>query len=162
MANIRKAIADPSGVCWPFTRVRILSTRYLDAPFGKLGQAPIINGWDGAAVTRNGGGCLVCTQTEFWRLGGQPPEFIGWGWEAAAFTHVVETLSKARRIPGNIYVFEHNITNAGKYLGAKADSPGWDRDTERNRMLCGDYENASGRPQLMRELLRRRFTNAEP
>jgi hypothetical protein len=85
----------------------------------------------------------------------------GWGWEDTAFTCIVETLSEARRIPGHIYAFEHN-TNAEEYVRAKADSPGWDRDVDRNRRLCDGYHNASGRPWLMRELLRRRAAGAMP
>lgn len=158
MANIRRAVAEPEGVCWPFTRYRIISTDYLQTPFPKLRGVPIINGWDGEGIA-GVGGCLVCTRDEYWRLGGQPPEFIGWGWEDTAFTCIVETLSVARRLRGNIYAFEHN-TNAENYGGAKADSPGWDRDNARNRALCDTYANAQGRPWLMRELLRRRAAGA--
>jgi hypothetical protein len=158
MANIRAAVADPAGICWPFLHYRVISTDYLDTPFPKLAGVPYINAWDGDGI--NGvGGCLVCTVKEYWRLGGQPPEFIGWGFEDTAFTCIVETLSTVKRLPGNIYAFEHN-THADDYLGAKADSPGWDRDLTRNKNLLAPYQNARGRAWLMRELLRRRDNGA--
>jgi hypothetical protein len=153
-ANIRTAVADPTGVCWPFDRYRIISTDHLDTPLRELVKVPYINTWDGDGIA-GVGGCMVTTADEFWRLGGQPPEFIGWGHEDTAFTYIVRTLSTARRIPGNIYAFEHN-THAENYMGARADSPGWDRDIRRNQALMEPYRNADGRQWLMREILRRR------
>jgi hypothetical protein len=155
--NIIKAVCEPVGVCWPFTNYRILPAEYVETPFDELAGVPHINAWDGDGP--NGvGGCLVCTADEYWRLGGQPPEFIGWGWEDTAFTCIVETLSTVRRIPGNIYAFEHN-TNAAGYVGALADSPGWDRDMSRNEELMAPYKAGRGRPWLMREIIRQRTGN---
>jgi len=158
LANIRLAIADaladPRGVCWPFTHYRILPPEYLHTPFDRLADVPIINTWDGEGIA-GVGGCIVAAQSEYWRLGGQPPEFIGWGWEDTAFTMIVETLSEARRVEGNVYAFEHN-TEAAAYTQARADSPGWDRDNKRNEALCKPYQNACGRQWLMREVLRLR------
>lgn len=154
MNNVKAAVADPVGVCWPFTKYRILAPEYIDTPFRKLADVPYLNQWggDGAAGV---GGCLITTVDEFWRLGGQPPEFIGWGHEDTAFTFIVETLSTLRRLDGNIYAFEHN-TDAAGYIEAKADSPGWDRNYARNRDLIDPYLRARKRPWLMREILRRR------
>jgi hypothetical protein len=160
LKNIRKAVADPTGICWPFTHYRILDPQYLSTPFSELHKCPIINTWDGEGIL-GVGGCIVCTTKEYWRLGGQPPEFIGWGWEDTAFTAIVQTLSTVKRLPGNIYAFEHN-TNAEKYIGAKSDSPGWDRDNSRNQHLLAGYQNANGRPWLMREVLRRRDAGETP
>jgi glycosyltransferase involved in cell wall biosynthesis len=160
--NIKAAVANPVGVCWPFDRYRIIDAQYVNTPFERLAELPHINAWNGDGI--NGvGGCLVTTQDEYWRLGGSPPEFIGWGFEDTAFTAIVATLSQAIRIPGNIYAFEHNTVAAGateNYIGAKADSPGWDRDNFRNRELCKPYVNANGRPWLMKEILRRREAGA--
>jgi hypothetical protein len=152
--NVRAAVADPSGVCWPFDQYRIISPEYLHIPFRRLAGVPILNTWDGDGIA-GVGGCLITTRREFWRLGGQPPEFIGWGWEDTAFTAIVSTLSQVKRLHGPVYAFEHN-TNAASYGGAKADSPGWDRDITRNEALMTPYQNANGRQWLMREVLRLR------
>ena len=160
LANVRQAVADPVGICWPFTNYRILDPRYLDVPFDQLAGCPIVNDWDGEGFV-GVGGCLITTSKEFWRLGGQPPEFIGWGWEDTAFTYIAQTLSTVRRIDGHIYAFEHN-THAEKYLDAKSDSPGWDRDNDRNIDLVKTYRAAIGRAWLMRELIKRRDNGAAP
>ena len=149
--NVLRAVAEPDGVCWPFTRYRILAGEYLDTPIAELASVPHVNTWDGEGVL-GVGGCMVTTRKEYWRLGGQPSEFIGWGWEDTAFTAVVETLSKVKRLSGHAYAFEHN-SHAEKYTGAKADSPGWDRDISRNEHLIEPYRNAKGRPWLMRQVL---------
>jgi glycosyltransferase involved in cell wall biosynthesis len=155
--NVLRAVAEPVGICWPFTKYRILDPKYLDIPLDQLASVPHVNTWDGDGA--NGvGGCIVATVAEFFRLGGQPPEFIGWGWEDTAFTSVARTLSRVKRIAGNVYAFEHN-TEASRYVGAKADSPGWDRDVERNRELFLNYQVAEGRAWLMREQLKRRAAN---
>ena len=159
MSNVLTAVADPVGICWPFTHYRLIDPKYLDTPFHRLPGAPHINTWDGEGIA-GVGGCIVATTDEYWRLGGSPPEFIGWGWEDTAFTYIVRTLSQAHRVDGNIYAFEHNTGNNGQYLDTKADSPGWDRDNQRNKTLAQPYYNADGRPWLMREILRRRDAGA--
>jgi|SRR6516162_748876 hypothetical protein len=157
--NVIKAVGDPVGVCWPFTNYRILPADSVKTPFNELADVPYIMAWDGDGP--NGvGGCLVATCDEWWRLGGQPPEFVGWGWEDTAFTCIVETLSEVRRVRGNIYAWEHN-TDAEKYTGAKADSPGWDRDITRNEELFRPYKAAYGRAWLMREIIKER-TGKDP
>jgi SAM-dependent methyltransferase len=152
--NVLRAVADPAGVWWPFTKYRILKPEYLDTPLAQLAGVPYVNTWDGEG-TAGVGGCMVASAKEWWRLGGQPPEFIGWGWEDVAFTLVVETLSRARRLRGHVYAFEHN-TNAERYVGATADSPGWDRTWSANEPLMKPYTHARGRPWIMREFLQRR------
>jgi SAM-dependent methyltransferase len=152
--NILRAVADPVGVWWPFTKYRILLPQYLDYPLAELASVPYVNTWDGDGVA-GVGGCIVASTKEWWRLGGQPSEFIGWGWEDVAFTTVVRTLSKARRLKGCVYAFEHN-TQAEKYIDAVADSPGWDRDGERNKPLYEPYRHADGRAWVMRDLIRRK------
>ena len=73
-ANVTAAVADPTGVCWPFTRYRVLAAEYIDVPFDELNAMPHLYEWGGAGP--NGvGGCLITTVKEYWRLGGQPPEF---------------------------------------------------------------------------------------
>ena len=158
--NIARAVADPVGICWPFTRYRLLSHQYLNSPFEKLATVPHLNQWGGDGVA-GVGGCMVATTKEYWRLGGQPPEFIGWGHEDTAFTYVVEVLSTTRRIKGDIYAFEHNTGAADGYIGAKADTPGWDRDLNRNEAHMAIYRRARGRAWLMREVIRAR-TGVDP
>jgi SAM-dependent methyltransferase len=154
--NVLRAVADPIGVWWPFDKYRVLSPDYLDTPLAELVNVPHVNTWDGAGIA-GVGGCIVTTTKEYWRLGGQPPEFIGWGWEDTAFTMIARTLSTVRRLKGCVYAFEHN-TNAHRYVGGKADSPGWDRDIDRNKELFGYYRAGDGRPWLMRELIAQRDT----
>jgi hypothetical protein len=155
--NIMRAVADPVGIWWPFTKYRVLSPDYLNTPPDQLASCPYENTWDGAGEL-GVGGCMVCTRKEYWRLGGQPPEFIGWGWEDTAFTLIVRTLSRARRLRGSVYAFEHNkpVDESEKYLGAVSDSPGWDRDIERNRALMAPYKRADRRAWVMRALVSKR------
>jgi SAM-dependent methyltransferase len=152
--NVLRAVADPDGIWWPFTKYRILDPKYLTTPLHELAGVPYVNTWDGDGVA-GVGGCMVATTKEYWRLGGQPPEFIGWGWEDVAFTIVVQTLSQARRLQGHVYAFEHN-TNAERYVGATADSPGWDRKYSANEPLMKPYLHARSRAWLMRDWLKRR------
>jgi hypothetical protein len=157
--NVLRAVAEPVGICWPFTKYRVLAQEYLDTPLAELASVPHVNSWDGVGIL-GVGGCLVATTKEYWRLGGQPSEFIGWGWEDTAFTAVVSTLSTVRRFTGSVYAFEHNrlsdADSSEKYLGTVADSPGWDRDVERNRELFRPYNAAKGRAWLMREIVKQR------
>lgn len=152
--NVLRAVAEPSGVCWPFTKYRTIDQKYLGLPYEELVTVPYLNTWDGDGVA-GVGGCLVTTRKEYWRLGGQPPEFVGWGWEDTAFTIVVRTLSTAKRAVGYLYSFEHN-TDSDSYLAAKADSPGWDRDITRNEHLITPYLRADQVPWKMRNLLKDR------
>jgi glycosyltransferase involved in cell wall biosynthesis len=153
--NVIRAVADPRGVWWPFTRYRVLDPKYLNEPLERLAELPAVNTWDGAGVA-GVGGCLVTTRREWWRLGGQPPEFVGWGWEDVAFTVVVRTLSEVRRSVGHVYAFEHNtIASEDTYLDAVADSPGWDRDPDRNRHLYAPYGAADQCAWKMRALVNR-------
>src|SRR6516164_736816 len=39
-ANVTAAVADPTGVCWPFTRYRVLAAEYIDVPFDELNAMP--------------------------------------------------------------------------------------------------------------------------
>jgi Methyltransferase domain/N-terminal domain of galactosyltransferase len=160
--NVLRAVAEPSGICWPFTKYRIIDPKYLDVPLHELASVPFINTWDGNGVA-GVGGCIVATRKEFQRLGGQPPEFIGWGWEDTSFTAIAGTLSRVKRLEGHVYSFEHNQKprhSTGSihdtYVGAKADSPGWTRNVKRNEELFQVYRIAQGRPWLMRAVLARR------
>lgn len=139
--SVRTAVADPVGVCWPHKTWRLIPADYAHRPFEDFPTAPTVMEYpDGL------GAVMICTVGEYWRLGGQPEEFIGWGHEDRCFHAIVTTLSTHRRIGGIAYSIDH-----------QADSPGWNRDGgKRNQRLARPYELANGRPWMMRELLRLR------
>jgi hypothetical protein len=140
------AVADPVGITWPHEIWRLIPPEYADRRFEDFPKAPpLVNYADGL------GGCIVVTTQEYWRLGGMPEEFQGWGYEDKAFHAVAVTLSTFRRIGGVAYSIEHNTK-----LRA-ADSPGWSRDPYRNRAQFRPYEKAAGKPELMAEWLRIRY-----
>jgi glycosyltransferase involved in cell wall biosynthesis len=142
--NVKKAIADPVGVTWPHKHWALIPPDYADKPFEEFPSAPRLMEYPEGL-----GGCIVATTEEWWRLGGQPEEFVdGWGCEDKAFHIVAMTLSKHRRIGGTAYSIEHNVDLR------QADSPGWNRDSRRNLPKFAPYENANGKPWLMRELLK--------
>lgn len=68
--------------------------------------------------------------------------------EDKAFHAVATTLSTYRRIGGTAYSIEHNQNLR------VADSPGWSRDSRQNVDKYKPYQNAAGKPWLMRELLK--------
>jgi SAM-dependent methyltransferase len=152
--NVLRAAADPTGIWWPFDKYRVISPEYLDTPISELINVPHVNTWDGAGIA-GVGGAIITSQKEYWRLGGTPPEFCGWGWEDTTFTLIARTLSTVRRLSGCVYAFEHN-RDADRYIGARADSPGWDRDITRNKKLFDYYRPGDGRAWLMRELIAQR------
>jgi hypothetical protein len=139
--SVTIAVADPVGVCWPHEVWRLIPGEYAERPFEDFPAAPTVQEYPGGL-----GAVMVTTVDEYWRLGGQPEEFEGWGHEDRAFHCVVTTLSIHRRIGGVAYSIDHD-----------GDSPGWTRDGgKRNARLARPYEQANGRPWLMRELLRQR------
>jgi hypothetical protein len=143
LESVRIAVADPVGVCWPHASWRLIPAEYADRPFDEFATAPILVDYPEGL-----GGCMITTANEFWRLGGQPEEFDqGWGHEDRSFHCIVQTLSSFRRIGGIAFSIEHN-----QKLRI-ADSLGWDRNSQRNREKARPYENATGRPWLMKELL---------
>lgn len=142
--NVRIAVDNPVGVCWPAKHWRLIPPEYAEKPFEEFPDAPTL-----IEYPEGLGGCCVATREEYWRLGGQPEEFTdGWGSEDKAMHCVVETLSTYRRIGGTAYSIEHNV-------GLRvADSPGWNRDSRQNAAKFAPYQNAAGKPWLMRELLK--------
>lgn len=140
--SIHTALSNPLGVCWPHRVWRLIPAEYADRPFDDFADAPALVDYPNGL-----GGCMVVTQKEYWRLGGHPEEFTGWGSEDKAFHLVTTTLSTFRRIGGIAYSIEHN-----ERLRV-ADSPGWHRDSRRNEDLLRPYEIAAGNPELMQALL---------
>lgn len=149
--SVKIAVADPVGVTWPHAIWRLIPAEYAEKPFNTFPNAPALVEYPNGL-----GGVMVCTTEEYWRIGGQPPEFEGWGHEDRAFHIVAMTLSSFRRIGGVAYSIEHN-----QRLRV-ADSPEWHRDSRRNEDLMKPYEAASDNPWLMRELLKLRDEPREP
>lgn len=150
-AALRAAVADPTGIQWP-AEWKLVPPEFADRPFDEFPAARTLTEYKDGGV----GSVMVCTTAEYWRLGGFPPEFEGWGHEDRAFGAVAATLSAVRRIDATAYSIEHNIKLR------RADSLGWDRDSRRNRELVRPYENACGNPELMRELLKIRDRRPTP
>jgi N-terminal domain of galactosyltransferase len=135
--NVVRAVADPTGVTWPYTTWRLIPAEYADRPLDEFPRAPALI--DPHAI----GGVMVTTVDEYWRLGGQPEEFHGWGYEDRAFQYVAQALSECRRIPGAAYSIDH-----------QADSPGWSRELlTPNAGLVKLYQIAADKPRLMREIV---------
>jgi hypothetical protein len=147
--SVLAAVADPVGITWPHDRWVLIPAEWAQRPVEDFPDAPIITQYpDGL------GSCLVATRDEWWRLGGQDDRFIGWGYEDSAFYFVASTLSTLRKLPGTTYSIDHNDEDG------RADSPGWDRreyDTP-NATLIREYQIAAGRPWMMREVLKHRYT----
>lgn len=142
--NVQIAVDDPVGICWPAKIWKLIPAEYADRPFEQFPGAPAL-----IEYPEGLGGCAVATREEYWRLGGQPEEFCdGWGSEDKAFHAVATTLSTYRRIGGTAYSIEHNQNLR------VADSPGWSRDSRQNVDKYKPYQNAAGKPWLMRELLK--------
>jgi len=148
MDSVRAAVADPVGITWPHERWVLIPAEYASRPLADFPDAPVVLEYkDGL------GGVIVCTADEYWRLGGMPEEFKGWGYEDCAFNLVATTLSTFRRIGGTAYSIDHND------IKGKADSPGWDRSgphVRLNRGLIEPYMRAAGRGWLMREVIKQR------
>lgn len=150
MSGVLSAIADPVGVTWPHSTWRLIPAEWVDKPIEEFPNAPTVLEY------ANGlGSALVCTTDEYWRLGGQPEEFVGWGYEDCSFQFIVSTLSTFRRMPGIAFSIDHNDAEGN------ADSPGWSRTAKHNKALMDPYRRAANRPWLMRELIQRR-TGRDP
>lgn len=153
MDNVLTAVADPAGVTCPHTRWRLIPADWADKPVGEFPNAPAVQEYEHSFC-----GTLVTTTAEYWRLGGQPEEFVGWGYEDTAFHLRVLARSTFRRMPGITFSLEHNRCDGS------ADASGWSRDFGRNQELfeqfrsrCNDellarYSDAEGRRWLMGEL----------
>jgi hypothetical protein len=141
--NVLSAVADPVGVTWPHTTWRLIPADWVDKPISEFPKAPAVLEHKNSPC-----GIIVTTRTEYWRLGGHPEEFVGWGYEDTAFQLVVFTLSTFRRMPGIAFSIDHDDPDGG------ADTPGWSRDASRNRELIERYRNAEGRKWMMRKLIK--------
>ena len=130
------AVNDPIGVCWPFTHYRHIPADYVDQ--ADLMQAPVDQ-----AYRNSVGGLFVCTQETYWDLGGQDDRSHRvWGFEDNCFYLAAKTLSEVRRQPGIVFSFNHAAER-----DVSVGNP--------NRVRFELYKFCSGRPELMRELIKR-------
>ena len=155
MDNVLTAVTDPVGVTYLHEIWRLIPADWTDKPISEFPNAPVLK-----EFTASFCGAIVTTATEYWRLGGQPEEFEGWGYEDTAFHLVVLAQSTFRRMPGVTYSFEHNDRDGN------ADTPGWSRDFDRNKErfelyrnrhdheLFERYSNAEDRERLTAELVK--------
>lgn len=145
MANVLTAVTDPVGFTWPHAKWRLIPAEYATRSIEEFATAPTVIEYEDGL-----GGVMICTTDEYWRLGGQPEEFIGWGYEDCSFHFVVTTLSSFHTMPGIAFSIDHNDSQGN------ADSPGWSRNIKDNRQLMDPYRRAAGRPWLMRALIEQR------
>ncbi len=155
MDNVLTAVADPVGVTYLHTTWRLIPADWVDRPLSEFPKAPVLKEFKDSFC-----GAIVTTTTEYWRMGGQPEEFVGWGYEDTAFHLGVLTMSTFRRMPGITFSIEHN------HPDGSTDTPGWSRDfsrnqelferyrNSRNQELFERYRNAEGREWLMQELIK--------
>ena len=155
MDNVFAAVANPVGVTYLHDTWRLIPADWADQPISEFPNAPVLK-----EFTNSFCGAIVTTTTEYWRLGGQPEQFSGWGYEDTAFHLGVLARSTFRRMPGVTFSLEHNDPDGG------ADTPGWSRDFDRNKELFEQYRieldptlferysNAADRELLMRELIK--------
>ena len=137
LGSVVAAVNDPVGVCWPFQHYRHIPGEYHDHP--DLMTAPIDRQYKGSV-----GGLFVCTQETYWGLGGMDERMEArWGGEDTAFRYVAHTLSTVSRKPGIVFSFNHS---------ADRDM---DKATNPNLVRLELYKFCSGRPELMRELIKR-------
>jgi hypothetical protein len=131
------AVQNPVGVCWPFTKYRHIPGDYHNR--ADLMSAPIDREYKGSV-----GGLFVTTQETYWGLGGMDERFEPrWGADDVAFRYVAHTLSTVSRKPGIVFSFNHS---ADRDMN-KATNP--------NLMRLELYKFCSGKPDLMRELIKR-------
>lgn len=136
IAAVIQALNNDDGVTWPFTIYRHIPNDYAVKP--DLMTAPIDRTYRNSV-----GGCLICSVETYWQLGGMDERFERrWGYEDNAFHDVVTTLSKAYRIPGILFSFNHQADREMTH-----DNP--------NRYRADLYRMAAGNPGLMRELIKR-------
>lgn len=127
---------DPLTVCYPHTRYRLVDSSYIDAP--DLMRVPFIATLDNAK-----GGIIVTTRSLYLQLGGMDERFDNaWGYEDAAFGIVAETLANSRRIDAQMFSFDHEV---------KRDMSTNNPNLPRYKL----YEICRGKPELMKELLKR-------
>lgn len=124
-------------VIYPFTEYCYMKGRDLEALWPYC--TPIY------VMEQSVGGCVVTSKLTYEYLGKMDERFERtWGYEDNAFHAVASTLSTVIRLPGKIYSFEHEV-DEGRVVGVKNPNfPRWQL-----------YSYCYGKPELMRELIKR-------
>jgi hypothetical protein len=132
------AALENDGVTWPHTLYRHIPGSYADK--ADLMTAPVDH-----LYRRSVCGLFVTSTETYWALGGMDERFERtWGFEDSCFALAAGTLSTTHRVTGMAFSFNHAV-------------PG-DRDTSSanpNRHRYALYQFANGKPQIMRELIKR-------
>lgn len=135
IGRVHQAI-DMDGVIWPFERYRHIPADWVDR--ADLMAAPADREYNESL-----GGLLVTQCDLYWQLGGMDDRFERrWGYEDNAFHAAAETLATVHRLPGVVFSFNHDADR-----DLSLDNP--------NRHRWDLYKFARGKPQMMRELLKR-------
>lgn len=134
IANVHQALTM-DGVVWPYTEFRHIAADWVSK--SDLWSAPVDQRYK-----RSVGGIFITRRETYWQLGGMDERFERrWGYEDNAFHLAVVALSHANRVPGVVVSFNHT-----------ADRNLTDNPNQHRYQL---YKLASGRPELMRELVKR-------
>lgn len=136
LAIVRRAVAKPVGVTWPFTEWREIPADWT----GTVMDAPVLN-----RSSKASGGCWIMTPRQYWLLGGQDERCDSWGWEDRAFHSVAQTLAQCRNLPGVLYSYAHAA----------------DRNEATNLDVGKPIVCARGRPWLIRQILTQRGKNPD-
>jgi hypothetical protein len=133
---VLKALDNERGFTWPFSQYRHIPGSYADK--ADLMTAPIDQ-----AYKQSTGGIFVCATQDYWDLGGMDERFDRrWGYEDNAFALAARTLSSIHRVEGIVFSFNHAAER-----DLTAQNP--------NRARYSLYQYANGKPDAMRELIKR-------
>ncbi|QGH75849.1 galactosyl transferase [Gordonia phage Syleon] len=138
IAAVREAISTvkPGEVIYPFATYRHIPGDAVSD--SDLHAAPVEQEYRNSV-----GGIMVTLKDTYWELGGMDERFEPrWGYEDSAFKLAAETLGTVRRLPGTIYSFNHPADRDLSY-----GNP--------NRHRFDLYRACAGKPNLMRELVKR-------
>lgn len=137
--------ACPETVVWPYTTYVYVFAWEVDNP--DLSQAQVVHVLEDMSA-----GIIVIHKDTFAELGGFDENFTpgAWGYDDLAFHHVAQTLTSTVRLSGRVYSFEHE---------ARRDTS----DENPNKRRWNEvYAPADGDPELMREVIRRRYKGNGP
>lgn len=136
IASVIAAVQNPAGVVYPFETFLHIPGEWVTR--SDLFAAPVDQKYG-----RSVGGMFVCLAETYWALGGMDERFQPvWGYEDNAFGNAAATLAGVRREPGVLFSFNHSANR-----DLSQHNP--------NRARYALYQFANGKPDLMREVIRR-------
>jgi Glycosyl transferase family 2 len=128
--------STPGVIIWPYIYYRHIPAEYADK--ADLFSAPVV-----AEYRNSVGGVLVTTRSTYWAVGGMDERCARcWGFEDNCFYLAAYTLASVRRLDGVVFSFDHPMER-----DVSENNP--------NRSRWQLYQLASGKPHLMRELVKR-------